>query len=181
MSSIDIIVLGTLLEKPQNAYLINKTLSTSHVREWLKISEPAVYRNIRMLKEKGYLIEQKEKIGNRPVKKIFTITDAGRKHFDDLLIAAADSPVRIESTFDTWISHLNHLPREKAISLLAELKEHVIQRQIEVSGIFAAKGNELPLATRSILDLQIRMLKLVSDWAADLYDYYTGVQIPHFG
>ena len=55
MSSIDLVVLGIVLEKPQSAYDIQKDVEYHNLSKWTKISVPSIYRKVLQLKEKGYL------------------------------------------------------------------------------------------------------------------------------
>ena len=44
MSSIDLVILGIVLEKPQSAYDILKDVEYHHFYRWTKISLPSIYR-----------------------------------------------------------------------------------------------------------------------------------------
>ena len=54
MSSIDLVILGIVLEKPQSAYDIQKDIEYHNFSRWTKISIPSVYKKVLQLKEKGY-------------------------------------------------------------------------------------------------------------------------------
>ena len=43
MSSIDLVILGIVLEKPQSAYDIQKDVEYHHFSRWTKISVPSIY------------------------------------------------------------------------------------------------------------------------------------------
>ena len=53
MSSIDLVILGIVLEKPQSAYDIQKDVEYHHFSRWTKISVPSIYRKVLQLSEKG--------------------------------------------------------------------------------------------------------------------------------
>ena len=55
VSSIDLVILGIVLEKPQSAYDIQKDIEYHNFSRWTKISIPSVYKKVLQLKEKGYL------------------------------------------------------------------------------------------------------------------------------
>ena len=52
MSSIDLVILGIVLEKPQSAYDIQKDVEYHHFSRWTKISVPSIYRKVLQLSEK---------------------------------------------------------------------------------------------------------------------------------
>ena len=49
MSSIDLVILGIVLEKPQSAYDIQKDVEYHHFPRWTKISVPSIYRKVLQL------------------------------------------------------------------------------------------------------------------------------------
>ena len=53
MASIDLVILGIVLEKPQSAYEIQKDVEYHHFSRWTKVSVPSIYRKVRQLSEKG--------------------------------------------------------------------------------------------------------------------------------
>ena len=53
MSSIDLVVLGIVLEKPQSAYDIQKDVEYDKLSKWTKLSVPSIYRKVLQLKEKA--------------------------------------------------------------------------------------------------------------------------------
>ena len=55
MSSIDLVILGMLSEKPQSAYDLQKDVDDHHFARWTKISTPSIYRKVLQLREKGYI------------------------------------------------------------------------------------------------------------------------------
>ena len=180
MSSIDIIVLGVLMKGSQSAYHINKTLERNHVGDWLKISEPAVYRNIRKLCINGYLSDHSERDGARPERKVYTITTVGRRHLMELIDEASQSPVRINCSFDAYIAHLDYVGHDEGAKLIRGLKNNISQRQQEIATIMKATAPELSLLTKSVIDLRLRYLQTAQEWVEDLYDYYIGNQVPPY-
>ena len=53
VSSIDLVILGIVLEKPQSAYDIQKDVEYHHLSRWTKISVPSIYRKVLQLSEKS--------------------------------------------------------------------------------------------------------------------------------
>ena len=77
MSSIDLVILGIVLEKPQSAYDIQKDVEYHHFPRWTKISVPSIYRKVLQLSEKGYLHSNIVKGDKFADKAIYSITDQG--------------------------------------------------------------------------------------------------------
>lgn len=58
MSSIDLVILGIVLEKPQSAYDIQKDIEYHNFSRWTKISIPSVYKKVLQLKRKRLSYER---------------------------------------------------------------------------------------------------------------------------
>ena len=83
MSSIDLVILGIVLEKPQSAYDIQKDVEYHHLSRWTKISVPSIYRKVLQLSDKGYLQSDIVKGDKFADKAIYSITDQGRAYFKE--------------------------------------------------------------------------------------------------
>ena len=92
MSSIDLVILGIVLEKPQSAYDIQKDVEYHHLSRWTKISVPSIYRKVLQLSDKGYLQSDIVKGDKLADKAIYSITDQGRAYFKELMASCAAGP-----------------------------------------------------------------------------------------
>ena len=79
MSSIDLVILGIVLEKPQSAYDIQKDVEYHNLSRWTKISIPSIYKKVLQLKEKGYL-QSKAIKGNKFLKRLFMLLQMKVRH-----------------------------------------------------------------------------------------------------
>ena len=82
MSTIDLVILGIVAEKPQSAYDIQKDIEYHHLSRWTKISIPSIYRKVLQLSEKGYLRSDIVKGDRFADKEVYTITDEGKDNFN---------------------------------------------------------------------------------------------------
>ena len=75
MSSIDLVILGIVLEKPQSAYDIQKDVEYHHFSRWTKISVPSIFGKVLQLSEKGNLksdIVKGDKFADKAINKVIT-------------------------------------------------------------------------------------------------------------
>lgn len=120
MSSIDLVILGIVLEKPQSAYDIQKDVEYHHFSRWTKISVPSIYRKVLQLSEKGYLQSDIVKGDKFADKAIYSITDQGRAYFKELMASCAAGPVPLLGRIGDNCVHtlVRHLPEHsEAISV----------------------------------------------------------------
>ena len=66
MSSIDLVILGIVLEKPQSAYDIQKDVEYHHFSRWTKISIPSMNCNLCWMDSFARLWKKKIKFSQQP-------------------------------------------------------------------------------------------------------------------
>ena len=112
MSSIDLVILGIVLEKPQSAYDIQKDVDYHHLSRWTKISVPSIYRKVVQLNEKGYLQSDIVKGDRFADKAVYSITEKGRSYFEQLMDTYVSEPVPLLFDFNVVITNLNKMSRD---------------------------------------------------------------------
>ena len=163
MSSIDLAVLGMVLERPQSAYELQKDVAYHHFSRWTRISVPSVYKKVLQLAEKGYLKSEAVK-GNRfSEKTVYSITEQGRKRFIDLMEACADRPVPLLFDFNVVVANLNKVDQGEALALIQKLRGSIAASAEEAEG-YAADYPGLPLVGRTIFDQQRLLYRSLLQW-----------------
>lgn len=119
--SIETMILGALIERPMSAYEMDRTMEERNIRRWIRISSPSVYRNIIRLCEEGYADGTVVKEGEMPEKTVYTITDAGRERFAELMEEAAALPARVDFGFLPVLANISLVDEETGRALLDEL------------------------------------------------------------
>ena len=133
MSSIDLVILGIVLEKPQSAYDIQKDVEYHHFPRWTKISVPSIYRKVLQLSEKGYLHSNIVKGDKFADKAIYSITDQGRAYFKELMAACAAGPVPLLFDFNVVITNLNKMDKAEALELVSALRRSKLTRAMRAN------------------------------------------------
>lgn len=126
VSSIDLVILGIVLEKPQSAYDIQKDIEYHNFSRWTKISIPSVYKKVLQLKEKGYLTSDVVKGERFAEKAIYSITDAGKAYFETLMDTIAEQNVPLTFDFNVVITNLNKMDRPHAKALVSKLRKSIL-------------------------------------------------------
>ena len=112
MSTIDLVILGIVAEKPQSAYDIQKDIEYHHLSRWTKISIPSIYRKVLQLSEKGYLRSNIVKGDRFADKAVYSITDEGKDYFNSLMQYYATQTVPLLFDFNVVIANLNKLNKD---------------------------------------------------------------------
>lgn len=163
MSSMDIAILGMIIEKPQSAYDIQKDAEYHHYSRWTKISTPSVYRRVLKLNKEGYIQSSVVKGERAADKAVYSITDKGREYFDRLMLQYAKERVPLLFEFNMVISNLNKVEHNKALELIDTLKES-LETSLKESEAYAEEYNEIPLVGRTVFDQQRLVYSALSSW-----------------
>ncbi|PNT92107.1 PadR family transcriptional regulator [Clostridium thermosuccinogenes] len=163
MSSIDLVILGMLLEKPQSAYDLQKDVDNHYFPRWTKISVPSIYRKVIQLNEEGYLqsnIVKGEKFADKAV---YSITEKGRAYFEELMNTYASQQVSFLFDFNVVITNLNKINREKALDLVKKLRNS-ITASAKTNDEYAAAYADIPLVGRTIFEQQRMLYHALLEW-----------------
>lgn len=163
MSSIDLVILGMVLERPQSAYDLQKDVEYHHLSRWTKISVPSVYKKVLQLKEQGYLQSKSVKGNKAADKAIYEITDAGRDYFAQLMEHYATQQISFLFDFNVVITNLNKVEKPQALELITKLRES-IAASARLSGEHARENSAIPLVGRTIFNQQRMLYGALSQW-----------------
>ncbi len=163
MSSIDLVILGMVLEKPQSAYDIQKDVDYHHFTRWTKISVPSIYRKVIQLNEKGYLQSDIVKGDRFADKAVYSITEKGCSYFEQLMDTYADEPVQLLFDFNVVITNLNKMDKEKALGLVSKLRNN-ITASAKSNDEYAANYADIPLVGKTIFEQQRLLYHALLEW-----------------
>ena len=163
MSSIDLVILGMVLERPQSAYEIQKDVEYHHFSRWTKISVPSIYRKVIQLNEKGYLQSDIVKGDKFADKAVYSITDKGKAYFRELMDSYASRPVPMLFDFNVVISNMNKVDKKTAVQLVSQLRE-AINVSASSNETYAAEYADIPLTGRTIFQQQRLLYDSLLEW-----------------
>lgn len=163
MSSIDLIILGIVIEKPQSAYDIQKDVEYHHFSRWTKISVPSIYRKVLQLNEQGYLKSDIVKGNKFADKAVYSITDKGRSYFEQLMNTYASEKVSLLFDFNVVITNLNKMEKEKALTLIKQLQNN-IAISAKANEEYAAEYADIPLVGKTIFEQQRLLYHSLLEW-----------------
>ena len=163
MSSIDLVILGIVLEKPQSAYDIQKDVDYHHFSRWTKISVPSIYRKVIQLNEKGYLNSDIVKGDKFADKVVYSITDKGRSYFEQLMDTYSSEEVSLIFDFNVVITNLNKMDKEKALDLVKKLRKS-IATSAKSNEEYAVNYADIPLVGKTIFEQQGLLYQALLEW-----------------
>lgn len=163
MSTIDLVILGIVAEKPQSAYDIQKDIEYHHLSRWTKISIPSIYRKVLQLSEKGYLRSDIVKGDRFAYKAVYSITDEGKDYFNSLMQYYATQTVPLLFDFNVVIANLNKLNKDAALDLISKLKESITV-SVGTNEEYLTEYSNIPLVGKTIIEQQGLLYKTLLEW-----------------
>lgn len=163
MSTIDLILLGSLCQGPKSAYDLQKQIEARNLSRWIKIGSFTVYKKVVQYEAKGYVSSKSEKNGNMPEKTIYTITSLGEKTFQELMKKFSLSETRVFLDFNAVIVNLALLDDISANECIANIKDSIHNTKMQISEQLPVH-KDIPLYGQTILEQQAMLLEVLEKW-----------------
>lgn len=163
-------MLGILKKESLSAYDIQKIVEYRNISKWVKISTPSIYKKVIQLEKKGYMKGDVVKEGNMAEKTVYSLTEAGEKQFEKLMLEIASKPVRIFLDFNAVIVNLDSLPKEKQKSCLTEIENNMetLKGYIEENISLKEHLPEIPKTGMAVLEQQLILAQALETWIEEL-------------
>ncbi|MBC5580242.1 PadR family transcriptional regulator [Anaerofilum sp. BX8] len=166
MSSIDLIVLGMVMERPQSAYELQKDVQAHHFSRWTRVSVPSVYKKVLQLRAAGYL-ESGTAAGKRPGgRTVYTVTEKGRRYFAQLMEECASRQISFLLDLNVMVTNLNKLEKDEGLKLLARLRQSLTASAGE-NRQYAREFKDIPLVGRTVFEQQDALYAALESWLDD--------------
>lgn len=105
-------------------------LAESHFDLIVSITKPSAYRLLDKMTADGWIMYREEKVGNRPARKIYSITPAGEETFCNLLRQSLAEYRPTEYASPVNLAFLSALPSEEVLRLL-EVRRSQVQMLLQ--------------------------------------------------
>lgn len=170
MAAIDLILLGMLMREPLSAYDMQKLVEHRHISKWVKISTPSVYKKALQLEERGLIRGETVKEGRMPEKAVYSLTEAGEREFERLMLEISAQPVRIFLDMNAVIVNLDSLPPEGRRQCLDRIGENLRSlRNYQEEELERKKGDQnIPAAGLAVLRQQLGLVQAIEAWLEEL-------------
>lgn len=174
MATIDLIVLGILKRESLSAYDIQKLVEYRNISKWVKISTPSIYKKVIQLEEKGLITSNVVKEGNMPEKSVYSLTGAGEKEFENLMLDVASRPIHIFLDFNAVIVNLTSLTPENQKQCLADIEHNVktLKTYLEENIHLKEQIPEIPETGKAVLQQQFILVQAIETWIASLKENF---------
>lgn len=153
-----LLLLSALRDHEMHGYQLNEMLGQS-VGIPIKLTRPNAYKLLNKMEQDGWITYRAEQEGNRPPRRVYSITAEGETAFQKMLrdnLAAYPAP---EFPGALGFNFLEMLPAAEAAALLLQRREKVAARFAELDGV--------PADLRELhpgIEYMVRFYEFELDW-----------------
>jgi DNA-binding PadR family transcriptional regulator len=120
----DVALLGLLAEGPKHPWEISKEVAYREMRTWSDLSQSTIYKQLRSLEGRGH-VEVREEPANGRMRRVYTITEAGRQAVADGVLTLLAVPETPRWAIDIATYNVDLADRDEAIAALESYAEHL--------------------------------------------------------
>ena len=157
-----LLLLGMLLQHDMYGYQINELID-AHLGSSITLTKPTAYRLLHNMAEQGWISYREEKVGKRPTRRIYTITEIGEIKFQELLKSCLGQYEPAEITSTVCIAFLDTLPLEEVLPLLERRRAAIEELIVSMKSDQGHHGG-----FQFTIDHQIRHLETDLEWISEL-------------
>ncbi|NOH14180.1 MAG: helix-turn-helix transcriptional regulator [Chloroflexi bacterium] len=115
ISNAELALLSLIVEQPRHAYEIEQVIEERNMRSWTEIGFSSIYRVLSKLEQAGWLSGKMEPPkGRGPARKVYHLTPAGKKMWQQASLQTLAKPKREYSSFLLGLDNLGALPPKRA-------------------------------------------------------------------
>lgn len=154
----ELLLLGLLKREQMHGYQLHEFID-SYMQTCVDIKKPTAYYLLDKMEKQGLITRKEEKEGNRPTRRVYSMTWAGEEYFQTLLrqnLATYDQNLYPNNT---GFIFLEELPQEEAITLLEKRHELLISKLKEAQEAPTHSGG-----MQFMIDHQVTMLQAELSW-----------------
>jgi len=125
MTTRELLFLGLLRHQKMHGYQLNEFIQQD-LAVCTDIKKPTAYYLLNKMKERGWITQSSEQIGNRPLRRVYQITPTGETVFQSMLRESMQqyTPTYIED--DIPLAFLDELTPKESSTLLETRKDQLL-------------------------------------------------------
>jgi DNA-binding PadR family transcriptional regulator len=168
MTDLEFTLLGLLAEHPRHGYDIEQTIEARNMRDWADIGFSSIYYILKKLEKRGLVnVTLAPAEGRGPLRKIYQLTEEGKRAFKQQLAETLATPVNRYSPFLLGLANLPALPSQQAQAALQTYASAQRANQSDTQ----ARQDQLPPGTpahvQAMFDLSQALINAELGWLDD--------------
>ncbi len=165
MTNTEIALLGLLTESPKHGYQIEQDIEMRGMREWTEIGFSSIYYLLKKAEAGGWVTVDVQEGGNRPARKVFSLTKAGFHALHDAVYQRLAQPRFRSSDLELALSYLALLTRDECLEAVERHKMDMVARLDQLKQKRQADRNQgIPVNVEWLFDYSITNIQNELNW-----------------
>ena len=144
MTNAELAILSLIAEAPRHGYDIEQVIEARGMRDWTEIGFSSIYYLLNKLEKLDLIESQLQQPGGKgPARKVYTITEKGKRGHLDGVVEAISVPQYSSNPFLLGLSNYPIMPREQVLTALNAYAARIEER---LSRMFRRAEVQQPLA-----------------------------------
>ena len=122
----ELLLLGMLRVQAMHGYQLHELID-SHFGESIQIKKSTAYSLLAKMTDAGWVSHAEERAGNRPLRRVYTMTEAGEVAFQRLIRQSLADYGQMDSLGSIALAFVNVIPSAEVIGLLRQRRNSVDQ------------------------------------------------------
>ena len=135
-----LLLLGILRNQEMYGYQLNEYIDES-LAVCVDIKRPTAYYLLGKMEEDGWVTHQEDQEGNRPTRRVYSITPAGEAAFQRLLRQNLKTYEGVNFDDDIGLAFIDSLETEEALALLQQRRQGILEKIEQIKAIPVHPGN----------------------------------------
>lgn len=114
-----LLLLGLLRNQETHGYQLNDLIDT-HFGDHIDLKKPTLYDLLKKMTDDGWIESREEQAGNRPIRRVYVIKEAGEAAFQSLVRESLAAYEPLHPDGDIGLMFLDSVPAAEALPLLRE-------------------------------------------------------------
>lgn len=162
----ELVILGMIYHQPAHGYALKNMVKEFFGDPYFKLNNNTLYSTLKELEENGFITGE-EIPGERINKKIYSITEKGRKHLLDLVATPAEPDID-EFDLKVQLIFFDLIPEESRIKVIKPVYEAKLKMYQDALKKKEKYGSDMPTFSFKALEHGIKELKLSLEFYNEL-------------
>lgn len=169
-NEIDIVILGLMMDGPVHGYQLKQTIQGDYLKHFVSISTGSLYTRLSKFEVEGLVEGKREQQDKVPDKKVYCITETGKRRLTELMTSPMDISGVLFSDLNDFITRalfFDHIGKEERLKVIKPFYDYV-QAQARHSNV-----SRDSFASHGIIfgELQVQTLRMGGSILQDIARY----------
>ena len=135
-----LLLLGLLRNQEMHGYQINDFID-AFLSVCVDVKKPTAYYLLNKMHEEGWIAVEEEQEGNRPVRRIYSLTNTGEEAFKKLLRENLRSYAPVQFNSDIGLAFMDAVAADESTALLLKRRKELENQLLTINAIPEHPGN----------------------------------------